>query len=103
MRRPGLVALVVVFPLLAACASEGAASPAKAAVTVRTFQFRSTPLRVAPGTTVTWTNKDQILHTVSAGTRQQPAPEAFDGQLDGAGATFSHTFATAGTFAYHCS
>lgn len=59
-------------------------------------------LEVAVGTTVTWTNTDQILHTVTTGT-----PDAPDGRIDGqmpeAGSTFSFTFTEPGTYAYFCS
>ena len=60
-------------------------------------------LTVPKGTTVTWTNGDSTLHTVTSG-----SPEAgnsgseFDSSYLAAGKTFQHPFNTAGTFDYYC-
>ena len=74
---------------------------AKAAVAVQGFQFRPTPLEVKSGTHVTWTNGDDITHTVTSGT-----PESREGRfaspLPGKGTTFGFTFTEAGTYPYHC-
>jgi plastocyanin len=48
------------------------------------------------GTTVTWTNLDSTVHTVTSGTG------AFDSGALGQNATFSYTFNSRGTFNYHC-
>ena len=111
--RTALAALTSVLVLVvAACAD--AASPVKpgaraadtsvstgAPVAIQTFQVQPSPLEVAAGTTVTWSNRDDILHTVTAG-----APGAvdgrFDGPLDGTGTTYTFTFAEPGTYAYFC-
>lgn len=70
-------------------------------VTIMTFQFKPTPMEVRSGTRVTWTNTDDITHTVTSGT-----PDSRDGQfnspLSGKGATFSFSFAKAGTYGYFC-
>lgn len=94
---------------LAACggSSNKSAAPATApvtagnAVTIRTFAFQPKPANVKVGETVTWTNDDQILHTVTSGERGKP-DGLFDQKLDGVGAKAMFTFRTAGTFAYHC-
>jgi plastocyanin len=60
-------------------------------------------LTTSTGTTVTWTNEDSTLHTVTSG-----SPEAgnsgteFDSSYLAAGKTFQHPFNTAGTFDYYC-
>jgi plastocyanin len=72
------------------------------AVAIKTFQFSPNPLEVAAGTTVTWTNQDDIDHTVTAGTPERPEG-LFDGSLDGEGATFNFTFDDPGTYPYFCS
>ena len=70
-------------------------------VTIKTFQFKPSPIEVKAGARVTWTNTDDITHTVTSGT-----PESRDGQfnspLSGKGATFSFTFPKAGTYSYFC-
>jgi plastocyanin len=99
----GMVALAV-----ASCGSSSAqgsrmtaqASP-EAAVNVQLFQFQPGELTVRAGTRVTWTNRDQILHTVTSGTPEN-RDKKFDGPLDGQGKTFSHTFTPAGTYPYFC-
>lgn len=74
-----------------------AAAPAGAmAVTIGNFAFVPPTLTVKVGTTVTWTNKDEEPHTVVGGGMKSPV-------LGNAGSTYSHTFTTAGTFAYNCS
>ena len=60
-------------------------------------------MTVSKGTTVSWTNGDSTLHTVTSG-----SPEAgnsgteFDSSYLAAGKTFQHPFNTAGTFDYYC-
>jgi plastocyanin len=66
-------------------------------VSIDNFAFAPATLTVKVGGTVTWTNRDEEPHTVAAndGTFHSPGM--------GTGATFSHTFPTAGTFDYVCS
>lgn len=68
----------------------------QAAATIKGFAFSPNPLTVKVGTTVTWTNDDTVLHTVTADDK------SFSGFVL-PGKTFSHTFTTRGTFTYHCS
>ena len=70
------------------------------AVSIKTFMFQPDPVRVNAGTTVTWINRDDILHTVTAGKRGKPTKE-FDRKLKLNG-EFSHTFLKAGTYPYVC-
>jgi plastocyanin len=46
---------------------------------------------------VTWSNEDSVGHTVTAN------GGAFGSGTIAPGTSFTRTFATAGTFAYHCS
>ena len=65
------------------------------AVSVSDNQFSPSAIRVAPGTTVTWTwAQGSSVHNV---TFQGGASDNLSN-----GATFSRTFPTAGTFTYHC-
>lgn len=81
-----------------------AANPAaKGAVTVKQFQFMPAELTVKAGTTVTWTNQDDILHTATSGTTPGTADGKFDGPMDGRGKAFSHVFDQAGRYPYFCS
>jgi plastocyanin len=75
-------------------------SPAAVAgdqVTIDNFAFSPATLTVKAGATVTWTNRDEEPHTVAA------TDGSFHSPGMGTGATFSHTFPTAGKFDYVCS
>lgn len=66
------------------------------------FTFDPEVVTVATGGTVTWTNTDQILHTVTSGTPEAPAGDFDEVVLDGQGTTGSITFAEPGTFEFFC-
>jgi plastocyanin len=66
-------------------------------VKIDNFIFSPATLTVAPGTTVTWTNDDDIPHTVTA------KDKAFRSKPLDTGDRFSFTFATLGEYAYFCS
>jgi plastocyanin len=108
-RRSAL--LLVAAPLvltvgLSACGDTGAAPSAPdragATVTVATFSFAPDPLVVSVGTVITFVNEDPIDHTVTAGTREAPEPEHFDGQLARKGSTFELTLDEPGSYDYFC-
>lgn len=76
-----------------------AATPAVGATQVEMngFIFAPARIKVAVGTTITWTNVDDAPHSVT-----------FDGGLKDSGVfqrggTFSYTFTTPGSYTYHCS
>jgi nitrite reductase (NO-forming) len=60
-------------------------------------------LTVSKGTTVTWTNRDSTLHTVTSGSAESGnSGTEFDSSYLAAGKTFQHQFSTSGTFDYYC-
>jgi len=81
-----------------AATSQAPAAPAGDAtsVAIKDFAFNPATTTASAGGKVTWTNNDTTAHTVTFD----------DGSADSGniapGSTFDHTFATAGTFAYHC-
>jgi plastocyanin len=83
--------------LLGMVADMSKAAPAPAAVQIDNFTFKSPLLTVKPGTTVTWTNGDDIPHTVVA------KDGGFKSKVLDTGDRFSFTFAKAGQFGYFCS
>ena len=121
MRKHILAAMIILAVLLAACsptpattsttapAATSASSSTSAAtaavpvtgsetqVTIKSFAFDPDSVTVKAGDTVTWTNQDSAAHTVTADDNSWTSPNIAKG------ATFSHTFTTAGTVAYHCS
>jgi plastocyanin len=72
-----------------------------ASATIRVFQFQPSALAVRPGTRVTWTNQDDITHTVTSGAPGTP-DNRFDVALDGKGTTGSAIFAERGVYPYFC-
>jgi plastocyanin len=65
-------------------------------VHIDNFTFQPPDLTVKTGTTVTWTNRDDIPHTiVSAGKFRSKTLDTDD--------KFSFTFTTAGDYKYFCS
>ena len=67
-------------------------------VTIKLFQYQPAQLQVKLGTTVTWVNEDEILHTVTLDDKAG----GFDAPLDGKGRKFSFTFTQPGVYRYYC-
>ncbi len=68
-------------------------------VEIKDFAFAPTTLTVSKGTTVVWTNKDSVAHTVTP----DQASDNFEGsELLGQNESYQYTFNTAGTYTYHC-
>jgi plastocyanin len=91
MRFRTALALALVAPLAAA------AQPAKTAkVAIQNFAFSPRVITVSAGTTITWTNGDDDLHTVVA------IDHSFHSAALDSGDAFSHTFVKPGTYPYFC-
>jgi plastocyanin len=82
-----------VSPLVTARAQQAAGVEVK----IDNFSFGPQAPTVAVGTTVTWTNRDDIPHTVVS------TDGVFKSKVLDTDEKFSYTFAKAGTFAYFCS
>jgi plastocyanin len=68
---------------------------ADASVAIRDFAFQPATVTVRVGDTVTWTNRDDVVHTVQwSGGSESPDLEN--------GERYSRTFTSTGTFAYIC-
>ena len=90
----GVVALL--FAALPETGSTGEA-PGTAAVRIDNFAFSPQSIEVAPGTTVTWTNGDDDVHSVVEKDRK------FKSSALDTGDTFSQTFTAPGEYDYFCS
>ncbi len=108
MKKILIPILIILAILFSGCSSSaGTQAPAgtsglpvtgnEAKVTISGFAFDPATITVKAGETVTWTNEDTASHTVVADDNSWQSPSISKGS------TFSHTFTTAGTFAYHCS
>ena len=96
-----LAATIMIALLLLSVGSPASASNNQAAanseVKIDNFSFGPQTLTVAAGTTVTWTNRDDIPHTVVS------TDGVFKSKVRDTDETFSFTFAKAGTYPYYCS
>ena len=83
-------------PLTAASPYDSAAT--SRTVTIDNFSFSPTLLTVPVGTTLTWTNRDDIPHTIVSDDQKQFKSKPLDTDEK-----FTHTFDKAGTYTYFCS
>src|SRR6476619_2529459 len=110
IKSPGLL-LVLAMSLLLSCSKGGGANnpygnntnnntntqtTSGNTISIAGMSFSPSSLTVKAGTTVTWTNNDNVLHTVTAD------DASFSSGDMNNGSTYSHTFSAAGTYAYHC-
>ena len=98
---PGRAVIVAMLlgPLVGAMLALGAlAAEEPTAVAIDNFTFGPKELTVPVGTTVKWTNRDDIPHTVV-----ETGSRVFRSKALDTDDTFSYTFANAGTFTYFCS
>ena len=106
-----LFGILVAAALTAACGGSGSkagsdaygernpveVSAASATVDLTSIQFAPQGIRVKPGTTVTWVNRDAVVHNV----RQIESVFLSQDELE-QGDTFSFTFDKPGTYKYQC-
>jgi plastocyanin len=65
-------------------------------INISGFAFDPATITIKVGQAVTWTNQDSVVHTVVA------SDNSWSSDSLETGASFSHTFDTAGTFTYIC-
>jgi plastocyanin len=93
----GLAAGFAVMATVFATVLAAPATPENAEVKIDNFTFAPQSLTIKAGTTVTWTNEDDIPHTVVA------TAKAFRAKVLDTDDKFSFTFTTAGSYEYFCS
>jgi plastocyanin len=79
----------------------GAPAGTEQGVTIQTFQFKPTPVEVPAGTRVSFMNQDDITHTVTSGTPENPDGK-FSHRLEGKGATATVDLTKPGVYPYFC-
>jgi plastocyanin len=97
----GLLATLLAVIVFISCKKNnsygsGSNAPSAAAVSIKNMAFSPGNLSVMTGATVTWTNSDTTIHTVTAD------DGSFNSGNIAVGATYSRVFSTAGTVSYHC-
>ncbi|HEU5328975.1 MAG TPA: cupredoxin family copper-binding protein [Thermomicrobiales bacterium] len=95
----------LVLPALAAPRHQPAVAAADLAPTIdlsiTNYAFQPGTLTVFPGTTVRWTNHDNVSHDVTSNPTDPVAP--LQSPTLGQGATYSYTFTQPGDYHYFCS
>jgi amicyanin len=92
----GLIARLALAATIIAALTVAPAQAADTAVKISNFTFNPPQITVKAGTTVTWTNEDDIPHTIVS------PPSVRSKPLDSED-KFSSTFTTPGTYKYFCS
>jgi plastocyanin len=78
-------------------AAQSAQTPAAVEVKIDNFSFAPVEISVSVGTTVTWTNHDDIPHTVVS------TDKVFKSKVLDTDDKYSYTFTKPGTYPYFCS
>jgi plastocyanin len=102
MKR-GLFVLVILG--LAGCASPEPAPTAEASAEIITYAFTPQTLEVTTGTRVTWTNGDEVRHTVTPIDRQKWGGDGSGDDEENwleQGESWSYVFRSVGEFTYFC-
>lgn len=94
---PVLLAMLLLLPGSRSVAASDQPSGANAEVSIDNFSFGPQTLTVPVGATVTWTNRDDIPHTVVS------TDGVFKSKVKDTDEKFSYTFTKAGTYSYFCS
>src|ERR1035437_10379072 len=95
-KKRGLLAIALVSILFLFSSCTGTNPPTANEVFIQSMAFSPVTLTVTAGTSVKWTNKDAVAHTVTSDTG------LFDSGNLSTNGTYSHTFTTAGTYNNHC-
>lgn len=102
MSVAGFIAIVVLGVAILGAKNSAVAAQQKAQgaeVKIDNFSFGPASLTVSVGSTVTWTNRDDIPHTVVS----TDDPRVFKSKVLDTDEKFSFTFTKAGTYPYFCS
>jgi amicyanin len=78
-------------------AQQGAPVTGVTHMNMQNFAYQMANIQVRAGTTVTWTNQDNVPHSVTFKNGMK------DSGLLNQGQSFSYTFNTPGTYQYYCS
>lgn len=84
-------------PAATGAATAGSTAAQDSAVSIKDFLFSPTPVRVSPGTTITWTNADSAVHSVVSTKKGVFGSESMEQD-----ATFTFTPSEPGTIDYLC-
>jgi plastocyanin len=96
-RMAALLLLLVSVVTLSKSSHAGSQTNVATEVKIDNFSFTPATVTVAVGTTVTWTNSDDVPHTVVSDDK------TFKSKVLDTDEKFSYTFTKPGTYPYFCS
>ena len=96
LATPVMIAMLLLFAGSSSVTANDHPSAATAQVKIDNFSFEPQTLSVTVGTTVTWTNRDDIPHAAVS------TEGVFKSKVMDTDETFSYTFTKAGTYPYYC-
>ena len=94
---PVIIAMLLLVAGSSRVTASSQPSAANVAVKIDNFVFGPQAITVPVGTTVTWTNSDDIPHTAVS------TDGVFKSKVMDTDEKFSYTFTKAGTYPYYCS
>ena len=94
---PVIIAMLLLVAGSSRVTASDQPSAANVAVKIDNFVFGPQAITVPVGTTVTWTNSDDIPHTAVS------TDGVFKSKVMDTDEKFSYTFTKAGTYSYYCS
>jgi len=105
MKKSIFVSITLLLVLLNAGCSQQAQDQGKnqtdttggRTIIMKNFAFDPAELKIKAGDTVVWTNKDSVPHNLISTKGTEPISPTIS-----VGGTYSHTFNTAGEYAYSC-
>jgi plastocyanin len=97
LATPVMIAVLLLFGGSTRVKANEQSSAANAEVKIDNFSFGPQTVTVPVGATVTWTNHDDIPHTVVS------TDGVFKSKVRDTNEQFSYTFTKAGTYPYFCS
>jgi amicyanin len=77
-------------------AQQGAPVTGVTHMNMQNFAYQMATIQVRVGTTVTWTNQDNVPHSITFKNGMKDSGLLYQGQ------SFSYTFSTPGTYQYYC-
>jgi plastocyanin len=92
-----IMAVVLLFVATDGTKANAQAAAAPAEIKIDNFSFTPQTITIPVGTTVTWTNRDDIPHTVVS------TDGLFKSKARDTDEKFSYTFSKPGTYSYFCS
>ena len=97
LTAPVMIAMLLLLAGTPSVTANDQPSAASAEVKIDNFSFGPQTVTVPVGATVTWTNHDDIPHTVVS------TDGVFKSKVRDTDEKFSYTFTEAGTYPYYCS